>query len=149
MHTARDDGDRIVITGVGLTAPNGNSLEEFRTNLLEGRSGVVSFETRYLGHPVPAGVCRFDPLRYQKRKEVRRGTRSGSIAIYCANEAVRDADLDWSRIPKNRVGVYIGITEHGNVETENEIYELSQFDYDISFWSHHHNPRTVANNPAG
>ncbi len=41
------------------------------------------------------------------------------------------------------------MTEHGNVETENEIYELSGFDYDTKFWSHHHNPRTVANNPAG
>jgi 3-oxoacyl-[acyl-carrier-protein] synthase II len=41
------------------------------------------------------------------------------------------------------------VTEHGNVETENEIYELSGFDYDTKFWSHHHNPRTVANNPAG
>ena len=48
-----------------------------------------------------------------------------------------------------RVGVYIGVTEHGNVETENEIYELKGYDYDTQFWSHHHNPRTVANNPAG
>ncbi len=143
------DDERIVITGVGLTAPNGDSLEEFRANLLAGKSGVVPFETRYFKGPVPAGVCHFDPLRYQTRKEVRRGTRSGSIAIYCANEAVRDAGLDWQRVRKDRVGVYIGITEHGNVETENEIYELSKFDYDLSFWSHHHNPRTVANNPAG
>ncbi|MCA9228062.1 MAG: beta-ketoacyl-[acyl-carrier-protein] synthase family protein, partial [Planctomycetales bacterium] len=36
-----------------------------------------------------------------------------------------------------------------NVETENEIYELKGYDYDTQFWSHHHNPRTVANNPAG
>ena len=36
-----------------------------------------------------------------------------------------------------------------NVETENEIHELKSFDYDTKFWSHHHNPRTVANNPAG
>ncbi|HAD61129.1 MAG TPA: beta-ketoacyl synthase, partial [Planctomycetaceae bacterium] len=50
---------------------------------------------------------------------------------------------------RSRVGVYLGITEHGNVETENEIYEISQFDYDTKVWSHHHNPRTVANNPAG
>ena len=50
---------------------------------------------------------------------------------------------------KSRVGVYLGVTEHGNVETENEIYELKGYDYDTSFWSHHHNPRTVANNPAG
>ncbi len=50
---------------------------------------------------------------------------------------------------KERVGVYLGITEHGNVETENEIFEISQFEYDTKVWSHHHNPRTVANNPAG
>ncbi len=35
------------------------------------------------------------------------------------------------------------------METENEIYSIKGYDYDVSFWSHHHNPRTVANNPAG
>ncbi len=140
--------DRIVITGVGLTAPNGNDLSEYRASLLEGKSGVVNYETRYVGE-VLAGVCDFDDLRYQRRKEVRRGTRAGSISIYCAREAVTDAGIDWEQVPKDRVGVYLGITEHGNVETENEIYEISQFEYDTKFWSHHHNPRTVANNPAG
>jgi 3-oxoacyl-[acyl-carrier-protein] synthase II len=140
--------DRIVITGVGLASPNGNNLAEFRQSLLEGRSGVVNYETRYMG-PVLAGVCNFDDLRYQKRKEVRRGTRAGSIAVYCSHEAVKDSGLDWENVAKDRVGVYLGITEHGNVETENEIYEISKFDYDTKVWSHHHNPRTVANNPAG
>ena len=98
---------------------------------------------------VLAGVCRFDELRYQRKKDLRRGTRAGSISIYCAQEAVKDSGLDWATLPKDRVGVYIGITEHGNVETENEIYEISKFGYDTSTWSHHHNPRTVANNPAG
>lgn len=140
--------DRIVITGVGLTAPNGNNLAEYRQSLLDGKSGVVDYETRYMP-PVLAGVCNFDELRYQKRKEVRRGTRAGSIAVYCANEAVADSGLEWDAVSKDRVGVYLGITEHGNVETETEIYEISQFDYDTKVWSHHHNPRTVANNPAG
>jgi 3-oxoacyl-[acyl-carrier-protein] synthase II len=140
--------DRIVITGIGLTSPNGNNLAEFRRNLLEGKSGVVDYETRYMG-PVLAGVCNFDELRYQKRKDRRRGTRAGSIAVYCSNEAVADSGLIWEQVPKDRVGVYLGITEHGNVETENEIYEISQFEYDTKVWSHHHNPRTVANNPAG
>lgn len=140
--------DRIVITGIGLTSPNGNNLAEFRQNLLEGKSGVVDYETRYMG-PVLAGVCNFDELRHQKRKDVRRGTRAGSIAVYCANEAVADSGLKWDEVSKDRVGVYLGITEHGNVETENEIYEISQFEYDTKVWSHHHNPRTVANNPAG
>ena len=148
MQTSPSDRDRIVLTGIGLTAPNGNHLAEFRAALLAGRSGVVPYETRYMG-PVLAGVCDFDELRYQKRKEVRRGTRAGSIGVYCANEAIRDAGLDWETIARNRVGVYVGITEHGNVETENEIYEISKFDYDTNVWSHHHNPRTVANNPAG
>ncbi len=143
-----DDTNRIVITGVGLAAPNGNNLAEFRGALLNGQSGVVAYETRYMG-PVLAGVCRFDELRYQKRKDLRRGTRAGSVAVYCANEAVIDSGLDWANVSKDRVGVYIGITEHGNVETENEIYEISKFKYDTKVWSHHHNPRTVANNPAG
>lgn len=142
------DHDRIVITGIGLTAPNGNNLTEFRQSLLAGKSGVVNYETRYMG-PVLAGVCNFDELRYQKKKDIRRGTRAGSIAVYCANEAVRNAGLDWPNVARDRVGVYLGITEHGNVETENEIYEISKFQYDTKVWSHHHNPRTVANNPAG
>jgi 3-oxoacyl-[acyl-carrier-protein] synthase II len=98
---------------------------------------------------VLAGLCDFDPLKYQKKKELRRGTRAGSIAIYCAREALADAKLDIGSIDRGRIGVYLGITEHGTVETENEIYEIKQYNYDIRYWSHHHNPRVVANNPAG
>jgi 3-oxoacyl-[acyl-carrier-protein] synthase II len=98
---------------------------------------------------VLAGVCEFDVLRYQKRREARRGTRAGSISIYCSREALNDASIDLDSVDKSRIGVFIGTTEHGNVETENEVYNLSQFDYDTKFWSHHHNPRTVSNNPAG
>ena len=81
---ARSDSQRIVITGVGLTAPGANHLREFRANLLAGRSGVRKYDIRYIGSTV-AGVCEFDELRYQKKKEVRRGTRAGSIGIYCTN----------------------------------------------------------------
>jgi 3-oxoacyl-[acyl-carrier-protein] synthase II len=149
MSDSLQDPNRIVITGIGLAAPNGDNLDQFRAAILAGKSGVVPFETRYVKHPVLAGVCNFDEFLYQKKKERRRGTRGGSVSIYCANEAVKDSRLDWPNVRKNRVGVYLGITEHGNVETENEIYEISQFDYDTKVWSHHHNPRTVANNPAG
>jgi 3-oxoacyl-[acyl-carrier-protein] synthase II len=148
MIAGLPERDRIVITGIGLTAPNGNNLGEFRESLLAGRSGVTPYEIRYVGSTV-AGVCRFDELRYQKRKDLRRGTRAGSVGIYCANEAILDAGLDWANTDKSMVGIYVGVTEHGNVETENEIHELKGFDYDTKFWSHHHNPRTVANNPAG
>ncbi|MBL8849143.1 MAG: beta-ketoacyl-[acyl-carrier-protein] synthase family protein [Planctomycetaceae bacterium] len=148
MQDSLRDPNRIVITGVGLTAPNGNNLSDYRAALLAGKSGVVPYETRYIG-PVLAGVCNFDEFRYQKKKDRRRGTRAGSVSIYCANEAVADSGLNWEQVRKDRTGVYIGITEHGNVETENEIFEISKFGYDTSVWSHHHNPRTVANNAAG
>ena len=143
-----DFKERIVITGIGLTAPNGNNLKEFRHNLLNGVSGVQDFDTRYMGK-VHAGVCNFDELKYQKKKERRRGTRVGSVAIYCSQEAITDAGIDLQAMDSSRIGVYFGVTEHGNVETENEVYNISQYDYDTKFWSHHHNPRTVSNNAAG
>ncbi len=139
---------RIAITGIGLTAPLGNNLTDFRAALLECRSGVSPYEIRYFGETL-AGICDFDPKKYQARRDVRRGTRAGSIGVYCAHEAVIDSGLDWENTDRTRVGVYVGVTEHGNVETENEIHEIKGYDYDTSFWSHHHNPRTVANNPAG
>jgi 3-oxoacyl-[acyl-carrier-protein] synthase II len=140
--------DRIVITGIGLTAPNGTGLEEFRTALLKGVSGITTMEHRYVGE-APAGLCEFNAKKYQNRKELRAGTRAGSIAVFCSNEAVDDAGIEINDTNRSRIGVFVGTTEHGNVETENEVYSLSQFDYDVSFWSHHHNPRSVANNPAG
>lgn len=148
VHRDLSDDQRVVITGIGLTAPNGNSLAEFREGLLSGRSGVQSYEIRYVGKTL-AGICNFDASKYQSRKDLRRGTRAGSVGVYSANEAIIDSGLDWSNADPARVGVFLGVTEHGNVETENEIFELKGYDYDTSFWSHHHNPRTVANNPAG
>jgi len=142
------ENQRVVITGVGLTAPNGDNLTDFRKALLEGVSGIEIFETRYMP-PVPAGVCHFDPYKHQTKKQSRRGTRAGAISIYCANEAVNDSGFDFENSRRDRAGVFIGITEHGNVETENEVYNLGQYNNDVKFWTHHHNPRTVANNPAG
>lgn len=143
------DQERVVITGVGLTAPNGNTLADFRSSLLHGVSGVRDYNIRYVGDTY-AGLCDYDPLKYQKKKEVRIGTRAGSISVYCAHEALVDAGLRIGEdIDGSRLGIYVGVTEHGNVETENEIYELGKYDYQTKYWSHYHNPRTVANNPAG
>ncbi len=142
------DDQRVVITAVGLTSPNGASLEVFRESLLAGTSGVQKYNIRYVGDTL-AGICDFESTKYQSRRDIRRGTRAGSVGIWAASEAVRRSGLDWPNVDKSRVGIYIGVTEHGNVETENEIYAIKQYDYDVSYWSHHHNPRTVANNPAG
>ncbi|MBW1751208.1 MAG: beta-ketoacyl-[acyl-carrier-protein] synthase family protein [Deltaproteobacteria bacterium] len=143
------DSNRIVITGVGLTAPGGsNTLAEFRQQVLAGRSGITTLDLRYMD-PAPAGLCDFPETRYRKKKENKRGTRAGCIGVYCAGEALADAGIDFTEYDRSRTGVYIGLTEHGTVETENEVYNISGFDYNVDYWTHHHNPRTVLNNPAG
>jgi hypothetical protein len=52
-------------------------------------------EIRYMGSQL-AGVCHYDALRHQK-KEIRVGTRAGSISIYCAREAIADSGLELRR----------------------------------------------------
>ena len=139
---------RIVITGIGLTSPIGNDLATMRKNLIDGVSGIAEHEIRYMGKR-PAGMCSFDEFKHQKKKTRRRGTRAGSISIYCANEALIDAKVDMETLDKSRVGVFLGLTEHGNVETEEEVYQMHQNESNYNLWSIHHNPRTVANAPAG
>ncbi len=143
------DSQRIVITGVGLAAPGGAStLAEFREQVLAGRSGISTLEMRYMGvHP--AGLCDFPETKYRKKRENKRGTRAGCLGVYCTGEALTDAGIDFSQYRPERTGVYMGLTEHGTVETENEVYNISQYNYNVDYWTHHHNPRTVLNNPAG
>jgi 3-oxoacyl-[acyl-carrier-protein] synthase II len=141
--------ERIVITGVGLASPLGNDLDTYRKALLNGQSGVSTFPVRNMGE-LPAGVCEFERTKYQKRKEVRVGTRAGGIGIFCAHEALLNAGLELGDLNPSRIGTYLGITEHGNVETETEVCQLfDHYEEEVKYWSHHHNPRTVANNPAG
>nr|MBF0221183.1 beta-ketoacyl-[acyl-carrier-protein] synthase family protein [Desulfobulbaceae bacterium] len=139
---------RIVITGVGLAAPNASNLTQFRENLLAGHAEIAQIDLRYVGK-VLAGVCTFPETKYRKKKDNKRGTRAGCLGVYAAHEALACAGIDFSEYAKDRTGVYVGLTEHGTVETENEVYNISQFDYNVDYWTHHHNPRTVLNNPAG
>ena len=139
---------RIVITGVGLAAPNANNLKTYREKLLAGISEISELNLRYFGN-APAGICNFDETKYRKKKENKRGTRAGCLGVYCANEAMADANLSIDHYKRSRIGVYVGLTEHGTVETENEVFNISQYEYNVDYWTHHHNPRTVLNNPAG
>ncbi|MDR1268077.1 MAG: beta-ketoacyl-[acyl-carrier-protein] synthase family protein, partial [Planctomycetaceae bacterium] len=64
-----DSTQRIVITGVGLTSPNGNNLPEFRSALLNGKSGISPYEIRYYRKTL-AGICHFDTAKYQTKKDL-------------------------------------------------------------------------------
>jgi len=139
---------RIVITGIGLAAPNGATLQEYREKLINGISEIEEIELRYFGKAA-AGICSFPETLYRKKKENKKGSRAGCLGVYCANEALKNGNLDIAKYDAARIGVYIGLTEHGTVETENEVYNISKYGYNTDYWTHHHNPRTVLNNPAG
>jgi 3-oxoacyl-[acyl-carrier-protein] synthase II len=83
---------------------------------------------------MPAGICDFDPLKYQSKKKLRNDTRASSIGIFCAQEALFDPGIRLDESDTSRIDVYVGITEQGNVETENEVLNLAQFKYDVKFW---------------
>ena len=65
------EDQRIVITGIGLAAPNADNLGDYRSNLLAGKSGIREIELRYVGK-VPAGICTFPETKYRKKKENKR-----------------------------------------------------------------------------
>jgi len=67
MSVSNNQKVRVVITGVGLTAPNANNLKEFRDALLTQKSGITQMEVRYMGK-VAVGKCSFDEHLYQKKK---------------------------------------------------------------------------------
>jgi len=142
------DNQRVVISGVGLVSPNADNLADFRQKLINGKSEITEIDLRYMERSA-AGICKFPETKYRKKKENKRGTKAGCIGVYCANEALQDAGISWDDYDQSKVGVYAGLTEHGTVETENEVYNISKFDYNVDYWTHHHNPRTVLNNPAG
>jgi len=139
---------RIVITGIGLASPNASNLADYRSKLIQGVSEIQEIDLRYIGK-VPAGVCSFPETLYRKKKENKKGTRAGCLGVYCANEALQNGGLDITKYDPAKIGVYIGLTEHGTVETENEVHNISKYGHDVTYWTHHHNPRTVLNNPAG
>ena len=110
---------KIVVTGLGALAPNGNSVDQFWANSISGKSGIgpVSyFDTE--GHRVTiAGeLSDFDPESVLDSREVRKLDPFSIYAITAADEAVTMAGIDPDRLDLDRVGVTIG-TGVGGIQT--------------------------------
>jgi 3-oxoacyl-[acyl-carrier-protein] synthase II len=113
------NGRRVVITGLGIIAPNGIGLEKFWDGLVNGRSAtgtVTAFNTDGMTSTVDAEVNGFDPTQWMSPKDVRRADRFVQLAVAAAIMAVRHAGLDMNVENPNRVGVLIG-SGIGGIET--------------------------------
>ena len=105
------NGRRVVITGLGVIAPNGIGLDKFWDGLVHGRSAtgtVTAFNTDGMNSTVDAEVKDFDPTLWMSAKDVRRADRFVQLAASAAMLAVQHAGLDMNVEDPNRVGVLIG-----------------------------------------
>jgi 3-oxoacyl-[acyl-carrier-protein] synthase II len=104
---------RVVVTGIGVVAPNGKGRREFCEAILEGRSGVCHIEAfDPVGLPIQiAGEVRdFDVLPYlgEHRKNAKLMSRAVRFAIGAAAMAVEDSGLDTEQLDPGRFGVCMG-----------------------------------------
>ena len=102
---------RVVVTGLGVICPIGNSVEEFWNSLLVGKSGVglVShFDTSAYPTRIAAEVKDLDLSGIIDKKKLRRMDPSEQYAVATSEEAIKDSGLDLETVDLDRCGVIIG-----------------------------------------
>ncbi|MYD99487.1 MAG: beta-ketoacyl-ACP synthase II [Gammaproteobacteria bacterium] len=101
---------RVVVTGLGMLSPIGNSVEEGWNNAIAGMSGartITDFDTSGHSVTIGAGVRDLAVDEYLERKEARRLDAFIQYGLIAGIQAVRDAGID-NGVDGDRVGVAIG-----------------------------------------
>ncbi|HZY30546.1 MAG TPA: beta-ketoacyl synthase N-terminal-like domain-containing protein, partial [Candidatus Methylomirabilis sp.] len=102
---------RVVVTGLGVVAPNGIGVDTFWESLVNGVSGVdriTRFDAGRHDTKIAAEVKGFDPLLYMEKKEVKKMDRFIQYALAGAIMAVDDAQLTVKDDECSRIGVLVG-----------------------------------------
>ncbi len=102
---------RVVITGLGVVSPLGNTVAEFWDNLIAGKSGagpITYFDTTHFDTKFACEVKNFDPLNYMDRKLSTRVDPFTQYALAASGMAFKDSGLDMTKIDPYRVGVVYG-----------------------------------------
>ena len=90
--------NRVVVTGMGVLAPNGTGLDAFWSSLLEGRSGIgpiTLFDATGYNSRIAGEVKNFDPLDYMEPEmKPKRMARHTQLAYAATMMAISDAGLD-------------------------------------------------------
>jgi 3-oxoacyl-[acyl-carrier-protein] synthase II len=102
---------RIVITGLGIVSPVGNSIAEAWRNILAGKSGIAPisrFDATAFSSRIAGEVRDFDIGQYLSPKEARRMDRFIHYGMAAGIQAIRDAGLEANPADAERIGVAIG-----------------------------------------
>lgn len=118
--------EKVVVTGMGVISPVGNTVNQFWNSLVQGKSGISAIDTfdtaRY--KTKIAGLVRdFDPEERFGRKEARRMDRFCQFALAAVEEALEDAELRLDELERERIGVYVG-SGIGGVKTLLEQHDV-------------------------
>lgn len=102
---------RVVVTGLGVVSPLGNTAADSWENLVAGKSGagpIQRFDPSEMDVRFACEVKEFDPLNYMDRKEVKRSDRFVHYAMAATDEAMRDAGFTGTLPDPDNTGVVIG-----------------------------------------
>lgn len=102
---------RVVITGMGLISPLGQSVTESWDAIINGRSGIgplTRFDSTNFAVKIAAEVKDWDPSVYMLGKEARRRDRFQQFAVGAALQAFRDSGLEITDENRHRTGVIVG-----------------------------------------
>jgi len=124
------DTKRVVITGMGLLTPVGNTVEEFWNNISKGNIGIAPitrFSTDDMKAKVAAEVKDFDCEQYFPKKDSKRNDLFSQYAMAAAVSAVSDAGFGETDLEDNvRVGVLVGSGIGGLKTMEDQVTRLNE-----------------------
>jgi 3-oxoacyl-[acyl-carrier-protein] synthase II len=113
------DLQRVVITGMGAITPLGNKVEAFWENIVAGKSGVdliTRFDTTVFKTKIAAEVKGFAAQDYFEKNEARKYDLFTQYAVAAADEAIKNAGLNFELLNINRIGVIWG-SGNGGIQT--------------------------------
>ena len=111
--------DKVVITGIGAVAPNGNNVNEFWTSLTNGISGIgpiTYFDSSNHRVKIAGELKGFQPDSILDPKEIRKLDPFSIYALVATQEAISMSGLDSESLNPDRIGVTIG-TGVGGIQT--------------------------------
>ncbi len=102
---------RVVVTGLGIVCPIGNTVAEAWSSALAGKSGIgriTHFDASPLSSQIAGEVKNFDVAAYLSPKEARRMDRFIHLGIAAGVQALKDSGLEVTEANATRIGVNIG-----------------------------------------
>ena len=121
--------NRVVVTGYGLTSPIGNTPEEFWNSLKNGKIGIgeiTKFDHSAFDVHNAAEINDFPFEKYFVKKDTNRFDDYSLYALYAAQEAVNNANLDVEALDKDRFGVIVASGIGGIREIEDQVLRLHE-----------------------